>query len=104
MNVLKKINKESGYEFLERIKPRPRIPLKDLLPYFNLPANPNQDQSGFEREVVEISGDHDNGKTCEHRIILPNKKLIEIKSMASGPWWQTNGRLLHRSKFKLISN
>ena len=66
MNILQKIDQESGFEFLERLQPRPRIVLKDLLPFFDIPTkDPNENSGKFQREVVEICGPSDSGKSCK---------------------------------------
>ena len=66
MNILKSIEQESGLEFLERISPRPRTSLQGLLPFFELPEDSKRSSENFtQKEVVEICGKEDSGKTCE---------------------------------------
>ena len=66
MNILQSIRQESGLEFLERLDPRPRIVLKDLLPFLDIPKDPNENVFKFQREIVEICGPTDSGKSCKH--------------------------------------
>jgi len=63
MNILQKIAQESGLEALERIKPRPRITLNDLLPFVNIPKDPDENLTQPQREVVEICGPSLSGKS-----------------------------------------
>jgi hypothetical protein len=64
MNILHTIHQESGLKFLERVQPRPRLVLKDILPFFELPDDPRPSEK-FGKEIVEICGKNNDGKTCK---------------------------------------
>ena len=66
MNILEKIRQESGVQFLERLNPRPRLVLKDLLPFLDIPKDPKENFSKFQREIIEICGPNDSGKSCKN--------------------------------------
>ncbi len=72
MNILQKIPQENGLEALERIKPRPQITLKDLLPFVDLPNDPDEDSTQLRREVVEICGLSLSGKSRKIDLFILN--------------------------------
>jgi hypothetical protein len=42
-------------------------PVAPQLPFFDIPKDPKPAATKFEREIVEISGEPDSGKTCEEQ-------------------------------------